>query len=314
MGARAARDRARHRGEAAAARADAQAATEICTRLRGANPLLWVAAALGAARAVARGRRGRLGRDGAAWPRRMRRAASRSRSTSASLPATLEALDRARRARSRRAPARALRGARAAELDRVWALADERALPRRCWWRRAAISREPRRPLSMRSPSTRGVEMPFELRPHAAGAGPGQRAGGEQKRAARRGARARARALRADGRAAVGAARARGDRPPRRARRPGRADAVRGAGGRAGGARPVEQGDRRGRCSSTVHTVEVHLSHAYAKLGIRSRPAAGGAPSPTRRGGSKFEGFRYFAGGLSALPSTLWPRGREAGA
>jgi DNA-binding CsgD family transcriptional regulator len=42
----------------------------------------------------------------------------------------------------------------------------------------------------------------------------------------------------------------------------------------------------------TVHTVEVHLSRVYAKLGVRSRTQLAGRLG---RWPPKCEGFRYFA-------------------
>src|SRR4051794_20837895 len=76
---------------------------------------------------------------------------------------------------------------------------------------------------------------------------------------------------RTDGRPAVGAAR------PRRAR-PARAPPTAGA-DRVGGARgrPRSPGPVIAQALFvTVHTVEVHLSHAYAKLGVRSRTQLAG--------------------------------------
>ena len=153
--------------------------------------------------------------------------------------------------------------------------------------------------------------MPFELRANAARAGPGQAQAA--RRSARRATRSsEALALFEQMGAPLWAQRAREEIARLGARRgPGELTPTE--------RRVVElaaQGQSNKEIARTlfvaVHTVEVHLSHAYATLGIRSRRQLAARLADERRG-SKFEGFRYFADGLSALPSASWPRGREAG-
>ena len=254
-----------HRGDADAAQADAAAAHEICARFEAPLPLLWVAAALGTLHLS-------RGDAAAAWAVLAPAAdALRGEAFAVALVPAIEArialgeLDDAQR--------RLDRLEREAEAnDRVWARAESarcRALLLAARGDLAGAHAATERSLAFHA----RIDTPFERARTLLVRGQIARRR-RQKRAAREALDGAVALFEAMG-ARQWAQRAR-DESGRLGRR--RSDALTPSEGRV--AELVAQGLSNKEIARalfvTVHTVEVHLSHAYAKLGINSRTQLAG--------------------------------------
>jgi DNA-binding CsgD family transcriptional regulator len=256
---------AAHRGEAEAVRADAAAAAKICERFQAPNPMLWATAALGLLELS-------LGDTAAAWaalaPIVERLEAEGIGEPLVVLPYALEALialgelERAERL---------LAGfeRRARELDRVWALATSA----RCRGLLLAAQGDLDGALAAleRALAAHGrLDLPFELARTLLVQGQLLRRRRQKKAAHDALERALTRFDRMG--AELWAQRARDElgRLTRRSRGPGElTQAERRVTDLA--ARGLANKEIAQELFVTVHTVEVHLSRAYAKLGVRSR-------------------------------------------
>jgi DNA-binding CsgD family transcriptional regulator len=254
-----------YRGDADAAQADAAVAHEICVRFEAPLPLLWVAAALGTLH---------LGRGdaAAAWAVLAPAAdALRGEAFAIALLPAIEALvalgqlDEAQRRLDRLEPA-------AEASDRVWARAESarcRALLLAARGDLAGAHAATERSLAQHA----RIDTPFERARTLLVRGQIARRR-RQKRAAREALDGALAAFEALG-ARVWAQRAREDLGRLGKRR---SDVLTPSEGRV--AELVAQGMSNKEIARalfvTVHTVEVHLSHAYAKLGVRSRTQLAG--------------------------------------
>jgi DNA-binding CsgD family transcriptional regulator len=262
-----------HRGEAAAARADAAAATEVCTRLRVSGPMLWVSASLGVLELS-------LGDPRAAWSALAplaERCEARGVGPIGFLADALEALialdelDRAgdllekleRRGR---------------ELDRAWALAAA-ARCRGLWLAAQGDLDQAEAALDAALVRHERMDMPFALARTLLVQGQVRRR--RRERRAARESLERALARFEEMGAPLWADRTRGELARLGSRRaPGRLTATE--------RRVVELAadgysnkEIAGTLFVSVHTVEAHLTHAYAKLGVHSRTQLAGRLSAT---------------------------------
>jgi ATP/maltotriose-dependent transcriptional regulator MalT len=258
-----------HRGEIDATRADADEAAEICFRFEATNPLLWVTAALGLLELS-------LGDPAAAWaavaaPTEALEANGVGEALTLFVPHALEALialgqlDRAERLLDEVEH-------RARELDRIASLAAS-ARCRALLLAARGDLRGAQEAIERALAEHARTDMPFELARTLLVQGQVQRRR-RQKRATRESLE-QALALFESMGAPLWAQRAR-DEIARLGRR--RREGLTASEGRV--ADLAVQGLSNKEIAQalfvTVHTVEVHLSHAYAKLGVRSRTQLAG--------------------------------------